>query len=283
MNLHLNSAPLNEQHLKKVLKEIQSGEQVWTKENELLLIPSMVEYIGSTDAELRDQLIYSMFLKVIVEKQLEPPLLSNLLDACLSENLLYKGIGEKESDSVFTRSFTTLLIALILYRDNEDHFLSEMKVSEVKEHLIAYINRENDLRGFVSGKGWAHSIAHVADSFEELIKNKQLGHAFYRDILHALWNKALVSDSVYLHDEEERILIPLVELLHNGLGIQEIEDLINNIPMELKKKKELLGEENYWFLYANCKKFLKSFYIKLNQHPTYSTLQKSLEDCLSEI
>ena len=65
----------------------------------------------------------------------------NLLDhRCLTElwdyslnHLLVKGIGEKESDWVFTRSFTSLLVALMLARDLQDNFCPRLALRTVKQ------------------------------------------------------------------------------------------------------------------------------------------------------
>lgn len=283
MSLQLNTVTMKANELKKILKEIKSGEKTWDEESKVLIVKSMIKHIGSADGELRDQLIYSSFYQLIIEKnQLEHELLVELLDFCLSD-LLFKGIGENGTDTVFTRSFTTLLIALILYRDNEDNFLSQSMVYKIKEKLIYYINFEKDLRGYVSEKGWAHSIAHAADTIDELVKNPKISHEFYLEILKPLWNKIFVSNSVYVHDEDERILVPIIEMLDNGLEAQEIENLLQNIPIELKVHKEQLDKEKYWFLVFNCKTFLKSFYIKINRNLNLAPLQKSIEKCLKEI
>ena len=102
-------------------------------------------------------------------------------------------------------------------------------------------------------------------------------------MLKPLWNKVFVSQSVYIHDEDERILIPMLAMLENGLDIQVIEVLLESLPEELESRKEQIEEENYWFLYANCKKFLKSFYIKTDGNEHFRSLQKSIEKCLAEI
>lgn len=140
-----------------------------------------------------------------------------------------------------------------------------------------------DLRGFVAGKGWAHSIAHAADVFDELAKSRFADTKMFTELLSPLWNKAFVSDTVYVHDEEERIIIPIVEMLKRGLDFQVVESLLQNLPAEMEKRKELLEEEDYWFLIANAKKFLKSFYIQLEDLSELSELQKSIRDCLDEI
>ncbi|SDN14925.1 Protein of unknown function [Psychrobacillus sp. OK028] len=278
-----NAVPLKGIELKKILMEIKSGSRTWEEEYKASIVKSMVEHIGSTDSELRDKLIYSSFYQLIVEKnQIEHELLNELLELCLSD-LLFKGIGENETDTVFTRSFTTLLIALILYRDNVDNFLSREMMLKIKDKLVDYIYLEKDLRGYISAKGWAHSIAHVSDAIDELVKSSKIDQKFYLELFKVLWNKVFVSTSVYIHDEDERILIPILEMVNNGLDQAEIITLIQNVPTELKIQKEQLAEEEYWLLYSNCKTFLKSFYIKVNMNCELIPLNKSIEKCLSEI
>ena len=178
MNVH-ETTLMSAQGLKKRLQEIKKGERHWDKESEYIVIKSMIEHIGTTDSELRDELIYSTFCWLMIEKnELKHEVLIELLDTCLN-NLLLHGIGETETDSVFTRAFTTLLIALILYRDNKDDFLTKGMVHEVKGKLIHYFNLEYDLRGYVPEKGWAHSVAHAADAFDELVKNPKIDQDSY--------------------------------------------------------------------------------------------------------
>jgi len=267
--------------LKKILSELKCGERTWEDEQKVNIIEAMIEHIGSPDAELRDQLIYSWFYHLIVTKNLlEHELLTELLEIALND-LLLKGIGEKGTDTVFTRSFTTLLIALILSRDNEDDFLDQNMILRVKDKLIDYITLEKDLRGYVASKGWAHSIAHVADTFDELVKSKKVEIEHLEGMLNVLWNKVFVYNSVYIHEEDERILVPILEMLDRGLKVEEIELLLQQIPDVLNTYKSIIEEEEYWFLYANCKLFLKSLLIKVQKKPKLYTLQRSIENCLN--
>lgn len=274
---------MEEQELKKYLHEYKSGQRSWDVKNHVGLVKSMMHFIGSTDSELRDKLIYSTFCQLAIDNQLEHELLSDLLDHCLSDDMLFKGIGENGTDTVFTRAFTSLVIAVILYKDNEDDFLPENAVCKTKDHLIDYINSENDLRGFVPGKGWAHSIAHVAEAFDELILNNKIEQKDLLEMLRPLWEKILVSDSVYVHGEDERMVTPILAMLEKGVDIGEIVQLLKGIPDELKRRKEQVNEENYWFLEANCKNFLKSFYIKISSRDDLISLRKNIEFCLSEL
>jgi hypothetical protein len=283
MKLQLIETSLNENELKRILIEIKSGEKAWIDVDRIVVIKSMITHIGSTDADLRDQLIYTSFFKMIIEeKLLESDLLIELLDICLGE-LLYKGLGENDTDSVFTRSFTTLLIALIIYRDNNENFLTQSTIDKLKDRLIQYINNEKDLRGYVPGKGWAHSVAHVADAFDELVRNPKISGGLYPEILQPLWNKMFISDSVYIHHEDERMVTPIVAMLNNDMDVEEIDRLIQNVPAEMKVHKEHLAEEQYWFLVFNCRAFLKSFYMKIDGDSRFDSIQKSIEQCLDKV
>ncbi|WP_211655402.1 DUF2785 domain-containing protein [Planococcus alpniumensis] len=276
-----NVDPLKADLLKQVLRDTEKRK--WREENKSILIKSMMVHIGSPDNELRDGLIYGTFCELVLGDEIEADVLSEMLKSCLNEQMLFKGIGESGTDSVFTRSFTSLLIALILHADNQKDFLSRESIFEVKDQLISYITLEKDLRGFVVDKGWAHSIAHIADAIDELIKNKKITADDYVELANVLWGKIFITDYIYIHDEEERILIPLLETLKQGLPYEVIQGFVENIPVELEKQKDQLAEENYWCLYANCKKFLKSFYVEIDNDPDLLPLQRSIGACLSEI
>lgn len=136
------------------------------------LFPILLNHIGSTDSYLRDELIYSAFgtwtlrYNVIDQEQLR-----SLLPIILNERHMLYNIGEKNTDSVFRRSFSILLLPLILITHRSQHFLTAPEIRQVKEKLIYFLENEKDLRGFVSEKGWAHSIAHAADALDDIAKD----------------------------------------------------------------------------------------------------------------
>ncbi len=279
----MNENLLQEDDLKEILQRLESGKTNWKQQNQRQLILSMQLHIGSLDSELRDNLIYGSFYELIHEKNLlEHSLLTELLEEC-KNNLLCKGIEESESDLVFTRTFTSLLITLILYRDNADDFLSQQKISDCKDKVLAYLSAETDVRGYVPGKGWAHSVAHMADAIDELVKNPKLNKAYYSEIVSALYNAILQEKYAFIHNEDERILVPIFTMLEQGLQEQEIIKLLQQLPTILKVKKEQLNVQHHRILVFNCKSFMKSFYIKTNGKPKFATLHKSIEACLDEL
>lgn len=68
---------------------------------------------------------------------------------------MYK-IHSDDEDAVFTRAFTTLLIALIIDADTNHNFLSQTDISNVKDQLILYMNNEHDFRGYVQ-----NTVGHI--------------------------------------------------------------------------------------------------------------------------
>ncbi|MCC5892610.1 DUF2785 domain-containing protein [Exiguobacterium sp.] len=253
-----------ERDLKLMLTDIKNGTIRLQELDEERVIQSMLHHIGSTDPELRDQLIYTLFYRFIIEdEQLTSEQLADMFHTTLKYHLFH-GIGEAGTDTVFTRSFSTLLIALILGQDRQQRFLSETDIDMLKAKLLAYLDCEIDTRGYVTGKGWAHSIAHVADAFEELVLHPQLDETEFGEVLEALWNKVLVP-TVYVHDEDERLLNPIFALLDRGMDEQEVLVLLEELPATLRAQKQQLEPEQYWHIVHNMRTFLKSLFIKSHE------------------
>ncbi|SCY84331.1 DUF2785 domain-containing protein [Lysinibacillus fusiformis] len=269
--------------LKDKLSAIKQGQTAWEQVNQEQLLQSMLAHIGSTDSELRDTYIYSSFYEWILEKNLlDHRCLTKLWHYCL-DHLLLNGIEEEESDGVFTRSFTTLLVALILARDLKDNFLSQDSIEEGQTKLLAYVKAEMDVRGFVPGKGWAHSVAHISDAMDELVKNPKIKKTAYDDMLHALWSMYLQPHYIFIHDEDERLLVPIFAMLERGLAQNEVVQLIQQMPATLSTLKDQLDEANFYIIRFNCKTLLKSFFIQTNHQAQYASLHQSIVTCLNEI
>ncbi|MFD1019682.1 DUF2785 domain-containing protein [Thalassobacillus hwangdonensis] len=283
MKKSLRENLLNENELKSILTEFKQEKIHWQDIDQSTTLNSMIEHIGSTDSVLRDQLIYDTFFRLMVERdQIETERLSEILDMCINEKL-FTGIGENGTDTVFTRSFTTLVTALILYKDNQQDFLSEATINRVKEQLVKYYELEEDLRGYVTGKGWAHSVAHVTDAFVELVKNSKFDKEEFPEIMRTLWQKVLVSSHAYVHQEDERLLHPILEMLDKGLEVHVLEDLMDQLPDELAERKDKIDYEEYLLLVFNVKTFLKTFYVKINNNPKLSSLQMQIEQTLEKV
>ncbi|ALL21022.1 DUF2785 domain-containing protein [Bacillus cereus group sp. TH43LC] len=244
---------------------------------------SMLEHIGDTDSYLRDKLIYSTFYHLIKKDYLSHTQLQKLLLESIGEKYLLYKIHSDDEDAVFTRAFTTLLIALIIDADTNHNFLSQTDISNVKDQLILYMNNEHDFRGYVQNHGWAHSIAHASDTFEALVRSPKLETLHYEEILQTLLNKVCVHSIYYKYEEDERLVYPIVAMLQNGLKEEALILALHDLVAQLPAKKQTLHIESYEFLYGNIKSFLRSLFFRLRKLSICEETECEVEKLLQEL
>ncbi|WP_264448304.1 DUF2785 domain-containing protein [Bacillus cereus] len=270
--------------LQQQLEEIRNNNYIMDNTlNFDSLSSNMLEQIGVTDSYLRDKLIYSTFYHLIKKDYLSHTQLQKLLLESISEKYLFYKIHSDDDDAVFTRAFTTLLIALIIDADTNHNFLSQADLLHVKDRLIIYMNNEHDFRGYVQDHGWAHSIAHASDTFEALVHSPKLEALHYEEILQTLLHKVCVHSIYYKYEEDERLVYPIVSMLQNDLKeevlILALQDLVAQLPV----KKQTLHIKSYEFLYGNIKSFLRSLFFRLRTLSICEETECEIEKLLQEL
>ena len=194
-----------------------------------VLLNAMIVNIGTLDSDIRDRVIYSGFYELIFIKGLSEPQLQMLLDSVLSGDLLLKGIEDKQGDDVFTRSFVSLLICLLMGKHYQTPFMSEKQEAEVINLGLRYMESEKDNRGFVEGKGWAHAFAHGADLLGSLAESKLFSSLEAERVLHIIENSILNIDN-FLYGEEGRFARTTFQLLkHKKLDEASLIEWINKV------------------------------------------------------
>jgi len=129
------------------------------------LTAELTTMLGSTDPVERDQIAYPI-LATWISDGVYDDLLAGLGDGMTAG--LTQGLGESGTDSVFRRSFSALVLAECVERDNSRSLLPPAKLLDWGDRVAGWLVRERDVRGFVPGKGWAHAIAHGADAISTL-------------------------------------------------------------------------------------------------------------------
>lgn len=168
------------------------------------LTDELFSYIPSLDPELRDEIGYEVFANWIETEPYAAEQLRSYL-ARLLENLQI-GLGERESDSVFGRAFSILFLAEVIHRDNEQPYLEAREVTKALDRILAYLAAENDPRGYVSVKGWAHALAHTSDALMVFARSPHLDSKGLEHILTAISEKMRSSTNwVYVHGEDDRL------------------------------------------------------------------------------
>ncbi len=247
----------------------------FNKEGEWLL-KEMVAHIGSTDAELRDHLIYRLFIDLLSDNFLSAQQLQGLFDTATSEDFLYANIGEQMTDSVFTRSFSALLVAGILAKDSELLILNDTSLQSFFKKIGRYLLLENDTRGFVEGKGWAHSVAHGADLAAMTIKHPKFDLQHAPSILHAL-KLVTWKDVVFINDEEERLVNIIEALLARNYSEEALSEWVEQVFDKFEMHLVTQGYNQSFFSGRTCTlNAMKTLYFSLKMNNLAPKLQNTL-------
>ncbi|MDZ5472256.1 DUF2785 domain-containing protein [Bacillus sp. 31A1R] len=227
-------------------------------------IEDMLVHIGELDPELRDQLIYSTFAKWISEDFLTNHQLQYILETCLDQKHLFYNIGKLNDDAVFTRSFSSLVIASVLEKDRELRFLHDDMLLQVFNDSITYLHAEEDVRGYVEGKGWAHSIAHGADLLAACVLHPLFTNDLYESILASVSSCLFKEGVPYVDDEDERLIAVIEALMEKGIEEQLLEQWLEKIFAQLE---EVHQTEHYSLEFyrtkTNVLNFTKTLYFTL--------------------
>ena len=193
------------------------------------LTAELTTMLGSTRPEVRDGTAYPA-LATWIDRGVYDDLLMGLGDGMVAG--LAVGLGEVGTDTVFRRSFSALILAECLARDNDQHLLPGAKVMEWGDRIATWFLAEKDTRGFVPDKGWAHAIAHGADTIGSLGNSPHLAgpeHALLLDILaERVLNQP--ADDPLAAGEPDRIAAAVMEILRrNTLGTDVLEPWVHRL------------------------------------------------------
>jgi hypothetical protein len=245
----------------------------------------MMPHIGSIDSELRDDLIYSCLATWILDERelFAEEQLKDLLHIVLDEEHLYYHLGENDTDSVFTRSFSMLLLPLLLIAHRRRPYLTHDELQGVKAKILAYIGREKDLRGYVEeeDKGWAHAIAHSADALDDLAQCKELDGDDLKDILNTIRKMVAVSDIVYNFEEDERLAIPVFAVL--GRKQLKEADVVEWLDSFVPLAKEMEPFPAAYRQALNIKNFLRSLYFRARKPEAVELIGEQSATNLAEL
>jgi hypothetical protein len=246
--------------LKEKLIKIKENNYLVEEEEKYFSIGlEMMNHIGALDPELRDSLIYVTFFHWITKKRFTYEQLRCLLNISLDNSHLFYKLAEKDEDAVFTRTFSVLIVALIIYVHREEKFLSEKELYAAKEKLVEYMFNEKDVRGYVEEKGWAHSAAHTADALDELAQCHSFDKTDLMDIMNAIRAKVYTGYHVFIDEESERMVTAVESVINRKVfGNAEIIEWLQVFKIE---KPETKGVE-YYHLKVNVKEFLRSLYFR---------------------
>ncbi|MEF9920410.1 DUF2785 domain-containing protein [Anaerorhabdus sp.] len=220
---------LSRPELKVRLNQILTN-TVSLEHNEVMneTISNMLFYIGDQEKELRDELIYKTFTKLIIDDRfIKQDQLKEILAIVLDDRHLYLNL---DKNSVLTRSFSILVVALILNRNNNETCLSIEEFNHVKDKVLTYFEFEKDYRGYEKKVGWIHAIAHTCDALEEIVLNQNCSHDDCIHILAIALRVFTNPDTIFSHEEDERFVVVLNAMIKRELiSIKELNHWIEKL------------------------------------------------------
>jgi len=136
-----------------------------------LLADELVDMLASPDPEQRDDIAYSTLASWIYQqKLLDAAALRPIVGRLLAN--LTRGVGERDTNTIFARSFSALVLSVVIARDNVDPVLDAAAWRAIESAAFAYLSAEQDLRGYDAATGWMHSAAHTADLLKFLARSR---------------------------------------------------------------------------------------------------------------
>lgn len=222
------------------------------------LTNTLFGYLSSTDPELRDDIAYIVYANFLKRELYSNEDVRTHADELLSN--LEKGIGETETDSVFLRTFSVLLLAEIVYNDNKNPLLDKEQVQTILNKGLEYLDAEKDPRGYIPIKGWAHALAHTADLMQELSKSRFVEQSDLEKILQGIASKLVHSSNwVYIHGEDERLANAMEAILQRDLLTMDfLSEWLKSLTEPDTSWKGAYTDEAQVKAFTNTRNFLRS-------------------------
>jgi hypothetical protein len=237
------------------------------------LTTELTTMLGSPDSHMRDALAYPT-LATWVDRGVYDDLIIGLGDGMAAG--LTVGLGEQGTDSVFRRTFSVLVLAECIDRDNQQGLVPPAKLLEWGDHIASWYLRERDVRGFVPGKGWAHAVAHGADAIGVLARSVHLGRNELTVLLDVIGDRVLEPvDAPFSHGEPDRMALATMTVLRrNIVPLSVVEPWVARIAAGAQG---LAGIDTDPFLAtANAEAFLRALHLQLAIAPNPPEIRPDL-------
>ena len=170
-------------------------------------LDALAACLGDPDPAVRDDFAFTLWSEGLRGKYLTPAQMRTTL------GLLTKMITAPEDAAGFRRPFAALTLSEVARADRVEAFLTEPELHALTETGATYLRGVRDYRGFVTGEGWRHGVAHGADVMLQLALNPRLSRADTDLLLGAIAVQIAPSGShAYVHGEARRLARPVLFL-----------------------------------------------------------------------
>lgn len=174
----------------------------------------LVEMLGHPNPRLREDLAYPLLTTWVAEGVYDDLLAG--LGAGILPGLRY-GLGHDRDTSVLRRSYSALMLAEIVGRDNNVRLMSPDSVLEWGDHATSWYVREQDHRGWLPEQGFANAISHGADLLAALARSRHFGRLELTVLLDVVADRVLTPTAyIWRHGEDDRLAYAVMTMLHRN-------------------------------------------------------------------
>lgn len=225
------------------------------------LTAELTVMLGDPDPETRDGLAYPT-LTTWINRGVYDDLLPGLGDGMAAG--LGVGLGERGSDTVFRRSFSARVLGSCLDRDNRRPLVPGFKVLEWGDRVMAWLLRERDVRSYVPGKGWAHTVAHGADALGTLAESPHVASPELSVILDVVAERLLMPvDQVFGSGEHDRLAAAAIRVVRrNVLSIDALEPWVARLA-DAAGAMSSPEDRDPFLVGGNAQGFLRALHLQL--------------------
>lgn len=255
-------------------QDLRNGEYRPPSEHPLPdLTAELTRMLGDPDPQVRDSVGYA-FLATWTAHGVYDDLLAALGDGMCAG--LDAGLGERDTDTVFRRSFSALVLAECIDRDTRVRRQPPSRVLEWGDRIAAWYVREQDLRGFVPGKGWALTAAHGADAIGALARSPHFGATELTVLLDVIADRVLAPTTpVFAHGEPDRIAYAVMEILRrNRIPLSILEPWVKRLEQGAVTRPRT-GKDPYAAT-GNPQSVLRALYLQLTLSPRHPEVRPDL-------
>ena len=246
--------------LRDTLKKIKDNDFIPSENTNVNeIVDEMLINIGDLDPSLRDELIYLTFAYWIMRNYLAPKKLKAMAFDLVGEEYLFYNIDFDDPETVFKRSFSVLVICLIVDSHRRNKLFNLEELSFIYEKVNHYFLKEKDNRGYVTKHGWAHTVAHTADALDELGCCQEFESDKLFNILENIKHKLIHCGEPLIDLEDERLATAVLSIINRG--IISSEQLLDWLE-QFKDKPTIEERIPSYYRDVNIKRFLKSLYFK---------------------
>jgi hypothetical protein len=228
------------------------------------LTTELTAMLGDPDPSIRDGIAYPT-LATWIAGGIYDDLLEGLGDGMATG--LAVGLAEDGTDTVFRRSFSALVLADCIERDNAQQLVSATTLVAWGDCIASWFVRERDLRGWVPGKGWAHTVAHGADALAALAVSEAMGRLELTVLLDVMADRLLLPTGHFLmHGETDRLARATMRVLRRDLvALDVLEPWLARLAEQARADGP--GDTDPFLVTGNVQSYLRSLHLQLALDP----------------